>query len=142
MAPAIPFASGREVESLLDGPIGERLLDRLPEKGLVGLACRENGFFNATNSERTIVKIEDFQGLECRTIQAKISQEAVRVHGLVAHAAATRELQAGTIIGPDTVSNRQGGLHGSSIRNGGVGYCCLAELRMYETIETGAAQAL
>ena len=57
---------------------------------------------------------------------------------LVAHAAKTRELAAGTIIGSGTVSNKQGDLHGSSIDNGGVGYCCLAELRMYETIEQGA----
>jgi fumarylacetoacetate (FAA) hydrolase len=56
---------------------------------------------------------------------------------LVAHAARTRELGAGTIVGSGTVSNRQGGLHGSSVANGGVGYCCLAELRMYETIENG-----
>ncbi|HEX7983367.1 MAG TPA: fumarylacetoacetate hydrolase family protein, partial [Duganella sp.] len=59
---------------------------------------------------------------------------------LVAHAAATRELAAGTIIGSGTVSNKQGGLNGSSIDNGGVGYCCLAEVRMYETIETGKPQ--
>ena len=59
---------------------------------------------------------------------------------LVAHAAATRELAAGTIIGSGTVSNKQGGLHGSSIANGGVGYCCLAEVRMYETIEGGKPQ--
>lgn len=57
---------------------------------------------------------------------------------LIAHAAKTRELGAGTIIGSGTVSNKQGSLHGSSIANGGVGYCCLAELRMYETIEQGA----
>ncbi|MES2740595.1 MAG: fumarylacetoacetate hydrolase family protein [Pseudomonadota bacterium] len=57
---------------------------------------------------------------------------------LLAHAARTRALCAGTIIGSGTVSNRQGGLHGSSLANGGVGYCCLAELRMYETIEHGA----
>jgi fumarylacetoacetate (FAA) hydrolase len=57
---------------------------------------------------------------------------------LIAHAAKTRELGAGSIIGSGTVSNKQGGLHGSSIANGGVGYCCLAELRMYETIEQGA----
>jgi fumarylacetoacetate (FAA) hydrolase len=57
---------------------------------------------------------------------------------LVAHAAKTRELAAGTIIGSGTVSNKQGNLHGSSIDNGGVGYCCLAEVRMYETIEQGA----
>lgn len=59
---------------------------------------------------------------------------------LIAHAAKTRELRAGSIIGSGTVSNKQGSLHGSSIDNGGVGYCCLAEVRMYETIELGAAQ--
>ncbi len=57
---------------------------------------------------------------------------------LVAHAAKTRELAAGTIVGSGTVSNKQGDLHGSSIANGGVGYCCIAEVRMYETIEGGA----
>ncbi len=59
---------------------------------------------------------------------------------LLAHAAATRDLEAGSIIGSGTVSNKQGGLHGSSIASGGVGYCCLAEVRMYETIETGKPQ--
>jgi len=59
---------------------------------------------------------------------------------LVAHAAKTRALCAGSIIGSGTVSNKQGGLQGSSIANGGVGYCCIAEVRMYETIETGKPQ--
>jgi fumarylacetoacetate (FAA) hydrolase len=56
---------------------------------------------------------------------------------LLAHVSKTREMEAGSIVGSGTVSNKQGDLHGSSIANGGVGYCCLAELRMYETIETG-----
>lgn len=56
---------------------------------------------------------------------------------LVAHAATTRDLEAGTIVGGGTVSNKQDRLWGSSIANGGVGYCCLAEVRMYETIEMG-----
>ena len=56
---------------------------------------------------------------------------------LVAHVAMTRELEAGSIVGSGTVSNKQGGLWGSSIEHGGVGYCCLAELRTYETIEQG-----
>ena len=59
---------------------------------------------------------------------------------LLAHVSKTREMEAGSIIGSGTVSNKQGGLHGSSIANGGVGYCCLAEVRMYETIETGQPQ--
>ena len=57
---------------------------------------------------------------------------------LVAHLAKTRDIAAGSIVGSGTVSNKQGDLWGSSIDNGGVGYCCIAELRMYETIESGA----
>jgi fumarylacetoacetate (FAA) hydrolase len=58
---------------------------------------------------------------------------------LIAHVAKTRELESGSVIGSGTVSNKQGDLFGSSIENGGVGYCCLAEVRMYETIEQGKA---
>jgi fumarylacetoacetate (FAA) hydrolase len=59
---------------------------------------------------------------------------------LMAHVTKTREMQAGSIIGSGTVSNKQGDLNGSSIAHGGVGYCCLAEVRMYETIATGKPQ--
>lgn len=59
---------------------------------------------------------------------------------LLAHVTRTREMEAGSIIGSGTVSNKQGDVHGSSIANGGVGYACLAEVRMYETIETGKPQ--
>ncbi len=56
---------------------------------------------------------------------------------LIAHAAKTRTLAAGTIVGSGTVSNKQGGLWGSKVEHGGVGYGCLAEVRTYETIEQG-----
>ena len=59
---------------------------------------------------------------------------------LIAHAAKTRALGAGTIVGSGTVSNRDAdGGPGQSIANGGVGYSCLAEVRTVETIATGAA---
>jgi len=58
---------------------------------------------------------------------------------LVAHAAKTRPLSAGTIIGSGTVSNRgPDGGPGKPIAEGGVGYSCLAELRMVETLTAGA----
>ena len=47
---------------------------------------------------------------------------------LIAHAAKTRELEAGTIVGSGTVSNR----------DPAAGSACLAERRMIETIESGA----
>lgn len=56
---------------------------------------------------------------------------------LIAHLAKTRDIGAGSIIGSGTVSNKQGSLFGSSVKNGGVGYSCIAEIRMYEQIEGG-----
>jgi fumarylacetoacetate (FAA) hydrolase len=56
---------------------------------------------------------------------------------LIAHAARTRPLGAGTIIGSGTVSNKLDGGPGKPIEDGGVGYSCIAEVRMIETIETG-----
>lgn len=75
------FANEKEAEVVLDGPVGKKLLDRLPEKGLIGLAYWENGFFNATNSKRPIARVEDFQGLKFRAVQARISQETVKALG-------------------------------------------------------------
>ncbi|MBP7650861.1 MAG: fumarylacetoacetate hydrolase family protein [Phenylobacterium sp.] len=58
---------------------------------------------------------------------------------LIAHAAKTRALGAGTIIGSGTVSNRgPDGGPGKSMAEGGVGYSCLAELRTVETLALGA----
>jgi len=57
---------------------------------------------------------------------------------LVAHAARTRALSAGTIVGSGTVSNRGAdGGPGKAIADGGLGYSCIAEVRMIETIEGG-----
>ncbi|MCF8154949.1 MAG: TRAP transporter substrate-binding protein [Rhodoferax sp.] len=75
------FANEQDAEKVLDGATGQKLLDKLPAKGLVGLAYWENGFFNATNSKQPIQKWEDFQGLKFRAVQAKISQETVKALG-------------------------------------------------------------
>jgi len=56
---------------------------------------------------------------------------------LIAHAAMTRPLVAGTIIGSGTVSNKLNGGPGKPVLEGGVGYSCIAEIRMIETIENG-----
>ena len=56
---------------------------------------------------------------------------------LIVHAARTRPLCAGTVIGSGTVSNRQPGTAGKPVSAGGVGYSCIAERRAAETIEYG-----
>lgn len=58
---------------------------------------------------------------------------------LIAHAAKTRPLRAGAIIGSGTVSNKDAnGGPGRPVGDGGRGYSCIAELRMIETIRDGA----
>ena len=57
---------------------------------------------------------------------------------LISHACKSRNLGAGTIIGSGTVSNRDSdGGPGKSIKDGGLGYSCIAEIRMVETILKG-----
>lgn len=63
------FTTEKEADTVLDGPFGRKLLARLPDKGLVGLAYWENGFRNVTNSKRPIVHAEDIAGLKIRTMQ-------------------------------------------------------------------------
>jgi fumarylacetoacetate (FAA) hydrolase len=60
---------------------------------------------------------------------------------LIAHAAKTRALSAGTIIGSGTVSNRDAdGGPGKPIDQGGLGYSCIAEVRTVETLLAGEAK--
>ncbi len=63
------FANEKQADAVLDGPFGQSLLAKLPEKDLIGLNFWENGFRNFTNSKRPIVKAEDLAGLKVRTMQ-------------------------------------------------------------------------
>lgn len=63
------FNNGKEADAVLDGPFGQKLLAKLPEKGLIGFGFWENGFRQVTNSRRPINKAEDFAGLKIRVIQ-------------------------------------------------------------------------
>ncbi len=56
---------------------------------------------------------------------------------LIAHAAKTRPLSAGTVIGSGTVSNKMDGGPGKPVSEGGAGYSCIAEQRVIETIQLG-----
>lgn len=65
-----PFsvANYAQADALLDGPLGQALIAKLPEKGLVALGYWDLGFRNVTNSKRAITKPEDFDGLKLRVI--------------------------------------------------------------------------
>ena len=56
---------------------------------------------------------------------------------LIAHAARTRELEAGSIVGSGTVSNKEDGGPGRPVAQDGRGYACIAEQRTVETLQDG-----
>ena len=65
-----PFAVNNfaQADALLDGPLGQALIAKLPEKGLIALGYWDLGFRNVTNSKRPITKPEDMDGLKLRVI--------------------------------------------------------------------------
>jgi tripartite ATP-independent transporter DctP family solute receptor len=65
-----PFTVSNHAQAfaLVDGPLGKALFEKLPEKGLVGLAYWDLGFRNVTNSKRPITRPEDLDGLKLRVI--------------------------------------------------------------------------
>lgn len=76
----LPFLvnSSEQADALLDGPFGQALLAKLPEKGLVGLAFWENGFRHVTNSKRPITRLEDLEGLKIRVQQNPVFLETFK----------------------------------------------------------------
>ena len=75
------FNNSKEADAILDGPIGKKVMDKLPEKGLVGLVYWENGFRNLTNSKRPVQKFEDFEGIKLRVMQNNVFLESFRTLG-------------------------------------------------------------
>ena len=66
------FNDAKEADQLLDGKVGDWFAAKLPPVGLVNLSWWENGFRHATNSKRSIVKAEDFDGVKMRVMQNNV----------------------------------------------------------------------
>jgi tripartite ATP-independent transporter DctP family solute receptor len=80
----LPFVIGneKEADALLDGPFGQKILAKLPERGLIGLGFWENGFRHVTNSRRPIQKVDDFSGLKLRVIPNPLFVETFKALGV------------------------------------------------------------
>ena len=89
-----PFliSNTKEADTLLDGPIGDKIRNKLQEKGLVGLVYWENGFRNLTNSKRAITKMEDLDGVKLRVMQNNVFLSSFQTLGANAVPMAFSEL--------------------------------------------------
>jgi TRAP-type transport system periplasmic protein len=76
------FANIDEATSVVDGPFGKLLIDKLAEKDIVGLAFWDlGGFRNVTNSKRPVTRLEDFDGLKVRVIGNPVYVETFKLLG-------------------------------------------------------------
>jgi TRAP-type transport system periplasmic protein len=75
------FNTHEEADAILDGPVGQKLLDKLPEHNLVGLGYWENGFRHLTNSKHPVETADDFKGLKIRTMQNEVHLDAFKELG-------------------------------------------------------------
>jgi tripartite ATP-independent transporter DctP family solute receptor len=75
------FNDAREADAILDGPIGQKVMDKLAEKGLVGLVYWENGFRNLTNNKRPVARMEDLEGIKLRVMQNPVYLDSFKTLG-------------------------------------------------------------
>ena len=76
------FNNSTEADKVIDGPFGQKLLGRLPERDLIGLGLWENGFRHVTNSKRDITTAADLEGLKLRVIQSPLYIDTFKALGV------------------------------------------------------------
>ncbi|MEZ5646508.1 MAG: TRAP transporter substrate-binding protein [Burkholderiaceae bacterium] len=75
------FNNAKEADAVLDGPVGQKVIDKLQEKGLVGLVYWENGFRNLTNNKRPVARLEDMDGIKLRVMQNNVFIDSFKTLG-------------------------------------------------------------
>lgn len=103
------FPSPEAAYEVLDGPIGQELLDKLADVNLKGLAYAERGFRNLTNSQRPVNSPDDLDGLRIRVMENPVYTDTFRELGAnaipMAWTEALTAMQQGTIDGQENPVN-------------------------------------
>ena len=103
------FGSGEEAYAVLDGEVGQELLDTLEEANLKGLAYAERGFRNVTNAVKPIHSAADMKDLKLRVMENEVYAKTFSALGTNATPMAWQEtltaLQNGTIEGQENPVN-------------------------------------
>lgn len=63
------FADEKQAHEVLDGEVGQEMLEKLSAKGMVGLGFAEGGFRHMINNTRPVTQPDDVQGVKFRTMQ-------------------------------------------------------------------------
>jgi tripartite ATP-independent transporter DctP family solute receptor len=66
------FKDNEQVDKILDGPLGAKILKSLERAGFKGLCFSENGFWNLTNSKHPVKSPDDIKGLKIRVMASAL----------------------------------------------------------------------
>ena len=75
------FRSIEHLQKVLDGPIGNEILNSFEPYGFVGLAFYDSGARSIYNSVRPIRSLADLKGLRIRVQQSELMAEMIRAFG-------------------------------------------------------------
>ncbi len=75
------FRDAQHAYTVLDGPIGQSLLQKFEPIGIKGLAFWENGFRHVTTAKTPVRKPADLKGLKIRVMENRVHQAAFRALG-------------------------------------------------------------
>jgi tripartite ATP-independent transporter DctP family solute receptor len=75
------FRDTAHARAVVDGPIGQDILAKVKDKGVIGLGYGENGFRHLTNNKRQVETPADLSGLTIRTMENPIHITAFKELG-------------------------------------------------------------
>lgn len=75
------YSSSAEAHAVLDGPVGQQLMDTLTKHDIVGLGFAEAGFRHTINNIRPINNPEDFSGVRLRVQPSNLFIDAFQAAG-------------------------------------------------------------
>ncbi len=75
------FSNFKQVDKVLDGPIGKAILKQFEKAGFIGYHFLENGFRNLTNSVRPVHTVADVKGLKIRVMNSQLHIEIWKMLG-------------------------------------------------------------
>ncbi len=104
------FKDENHLHKVLDGEVGQKLLDMVTKKGYVALAYWDNGFKQLTDNKRPLIKPEDCKGLKFRVMSSKVLIEQFKALDAIPVVLPFSEvysaLQQGVVDGQEnTISN-------------------------------------
>jgi C4-dicarboxylate-binding protein DctP len=150
----LPFIipSRDALPKIMNGPVGKGLLNKLDDKGIIGLGYWDNGF-KIMSANKPLHVPADFQGLKMRIQSSKVLEAQMRALGAVPQVMAFSEvyqaLQTGVVDGTEnppsnmyTQKMHEVQKHATLSNHGYLGYALIANKRFWDGLPADVREQL